>query len=234
MAKTKTKSTQTEDAVEKIKNAARAQVHEADQDKKEAKSDFLEGTVGGDNKHHFVITETEDPKSLWYVVHTYSGHESKVAQTLVQRVNTMHLNDKVHEILIPTQDKILIKQGKKSTVKEQVFPGYMLVKMILTDDAWLAVRTTQGVTSFIGIGNKPTALPPREVDSIKKFVKQAAPKFKTSFNQGEAVKIVDGPFADFLGQIDNIDEAKGKATVLVSIFGRETPVELDFLQIAKV
>lgn len=187
----------------------------------------------GDNKFHFVITD--DPKKgHWYVVHTYSGHESKVAQQLTQRVQSMGLEGKIHEILIPTQDKILIKQGKKSTIKEHVFPGYMLVKMVLTDDAWLAVRTTQGVTGFIGVGNKPTPLPPQEVASIKKFVKQAAPKFKTSFNQGEAVKIVDGPFTDFLGQIDTIDEAKGKATVLVSIFGRETPVELDFLQIAKV
>lgn len=184
--------------------------------------------------NHIVINDTDLPNARWYVVHTYSGHESRIAQTLEQRVRTMNLTDKVLEILIPTQDKILIKQGQKTTVKEQVLPGYMLVKMILDDDAWLCVRTTQGITSFIGIGNKPTPLPSHEVKSIHKLSKQAAPKFKTSFTLGEAVKIVDGPFTDFLGQIDSIDEDRGKANVLVSIFGRETPVELDFLQISKV
>lgn len=186
------------------------------------------------NANHLVITATDDPKSQWYVVHTYSGHETKVAHQLMQRVQSMNLESKVHEILIPTQDKILIKQGKKTTVKEQLYPGYMLIKMILSDDAWLCVRTTQGVTSFIGLGNNPTPLLPQEVSGIQRFMKQAAPKFKTSFNLGEAVKIVDGPFTDFLGQIDSLDESRGKATVLVSIFGRETPVELDFLQISKV
>lgn len=184
--------------------------------------------------NHLVITETTDPNSHWYVVHTYSGHEAKVAAQLLQRVQSMGLESKIHEVLIPTQDKIHIKQGKKTTVKEQLYPGYMLIKMFLTDDAWLCVRTTQGVTSFIGIGNNPTPLLPQEVAGIQRFIKQAAPKFKTSFNLGEAVKIIDGPFTDFLGQIDALDESRGKATVLVSIFGRETPVELDFLQIAKV
>lgn len=184
-------------------------------------------------KNHVVINETNDPKAKWYVVHTYSGHESRIAQTLQQRVESMGLQNKIFEVLIPTQDKIMIKQGQKSTVKDHILPGYMLVKMILDDDAWLCVRTTQGVTSFIGAGNKPIPLRQDEVDSIQKFVKQSAPKFKSNFSQGEAVKIVDGPFSDFLGQIESIDEAKGKVTVLVSIFGRETPVELDFLQIAK-
>ena len=191
-------------------------------------------TLKKEFSNHVIVTETEDPNAKWYVVHTYSGHETKIAQTLQQRIKSMGLENKIFEILIPTQDKILIKQGQKSTVKEQLFPGYMLIKMILDDNAWLCVRTTQGVTSFIGTGTKPTPLPPEEVVSIQKFVKQAAPKFKTSFTQGEAIKIVDGPFTDFLGQIDTIDEDKGKATVLVSIFGRETPVELDFLQITKV
>jgi transcriptional antiterminator NusG len=184
--------------------------------------------------NHIVITETDNPKARWYVVHTYSGHETKVAETLVQRVKSMKLEEKVLEILIPTQNKILIKQGQKSTVKEYIFPGYMLIKLILEDDSWLAVRTTPGVTSFIGMGNKPTPLPPQEVASIQRFMKQAAPKFKTSFTVGEAVRITDGPFTDFLGQVDSIDESRGKVTVLVSIFGRETPVELDFLQVSKI
>ena len=200
--------------------------------KKGEKKDILE-EAEPKSDNHIVITESENKRSKWYVIHTYSGHEMKVAQTLAQRVDSMGLEGKIHELLIPTQEKIHIKQGKKSTVREQLFPGYMLVKMILDDDAWLAVRTTQGVTSFIGTGTKPTPLPPTEVASIKKYVSQAAPKFKSTFTTGEAVKITDGPFTDFLGSIDTIDEEKGKATVLVSIFGRETPVELDFLQIAK-
>lgn len=187
-----------------------------------------------ESTHHIILKESTDPRAHWYVIHTYSGHEQKIAQTLVQRVKTMKVEDKVFEILIPTQDKILIKQGKKSKVREHIFPGYMLIKMILDDNAWLTVRTTQGVTSFVGTSNKPTPLPKQEVDSILKFVTQAAPKFKSAFSVGEAVKITDGPFSDFLGQIQDIDEAKGKVHVLVSIFGRETPVELDFLQIAKV
>lgn len=183
--------------------------------------------------NHIVVTESNSADSRWYVVHTYSGHEIKVAQTLLQRVQSMGLESKIHEILVPTQEKILIKQGQKSTVREQIYPGYMLVKMILDDNAWLCVRTTQGVTGFIGAGNKPLPLPPQEVETIKRYMKQAAPKFKSSYTVGETVKITDGPFNDFLGQIESIDDARGKLTVLVSIFGRETPMDLDFLQVAK-
>lgn len=170
----------------------------------------------------------------WYVVHTYSGHEARVAETLRQRVTTLGQQDKVFELLIPTQDKILIKQGKKSTVKEKIFPGYLLVKMVVDDDSWLVVRTTQGVTGFVGTGNNPTPLSDAEVTAIKQFIQIGAPKYKTKFTTGEAVKITDGPFADFLGSIESIDEDHGKLKVLVSIFGRETPVELDFLQVKKI
>ena len=185
-------------------------------------------------ENHFVVTESDSKKAKWYVVHTYSGHENRVALTLIQRVKTMKLEENVLEILIPTQNKIQIKRGKKQTIREKIFPGYMIVRMIMSDQAWLAVRTTPGVTGFVGIGTKPTALPPQEVQSIQKFMAQGAPKYKANFTLGEAVKIVEGPFADFLGSVDSIDEAKGKVNVLVSIFGRETPVELDFLQIAKI
>ena len=188
----------------------------------------------GPNKNHIVIAKSEDKRAQWFVVHTYSGHEHRVALTLIQRIKTMKLTGKVLEILIPTQEKILIRRGKKETVKEKIFPGYMLIKLILDDDSWLAVRTTPGVTSFVGVGNKPTPLPPEEVKTIKKFMEMEAPKYKASFSVGEAVKIVEGPFADFLGAIDSIDDAKGKVKVLVSIFGRETPVELDFLQVQKI
>lgn len=184
--------------------------------------------------NHTIITKSDNPKAKWYVVHTYSGHEHKVVQNLVQRVKAMKLTHKVLELLIPTQDKIQIKRGKKNTVKEKIFPGYMLVRMVLDDDSWLAVRTTQGVTSFVGIGNQPTPLPAKEVDTIKKYMAMEAPKYKSSFTQGEAVKIIEGPFSDLLGTIDTIDETKGKLKVLVSIFGRETPVELDFLQVTKI
>ena len=170
----------------------------------------------------------------WYVVHTYSGHENKVATNLKQRIETMKLHEKIFDIVVPTRNIVTVKHGKKEEQKEKIFPGYILVKMVLDDESWLAVRTTQGVTAFVGAGNKPTPISEKEVETILKFMQMEAPKYKTSFSLGEAVKIVDGPFADFLGAIDAIDEEKGKIKVLVSIFGRETPVELDFLQVSKL
>lgn len=170
----------------------------------------------------------------WYVVHTYSGHENKASAALKQRIAAMNLSDKIFEILVPTRNIISVRHGKKEETKEKIFPGYMLVRMNLDDESWLAVRTTQGVTAFVGMGNKPTPISDSEVSAIMKFMKLEAPKFKTKFTTGEAVKIIDGPFADFLGTVESIDEAKGKVKVLVSIFGRETPVELDFLQVAKL
>lgn len=170
----------------------------------------------------------------WYVVHTYSGHENKVATNLKQRIETQNLSHKIFDIVVPTRNIVKVAHGKKEEIKEKIFPGYILVKMILDDDTWLAVRTTAGVTAFVGARNKPTPISDREVEAIRKFMAMEAPKYKASFTIGEAVKIVDGPFADFLGTIDSIDEEKGKIKVLVSIFGRETPVELDFLQISKL
>lgn len=187
-------------------------------------------------------TQEQKPSSLssspkkgkWYVVHTYSGHENKVAQALKQRIETMNLADKIFEIVIPMRNIVVVRHGKKEETKEKIFPGYLLVRMELTDDSWLSVRTTPGVTGFVGAGNKPTPIPEKEVEAILKFSQLEAPKFKTKFSRGQAVKIVDGPFADFLGTVESIDEEKGKVKVLVSIFGRETPVELDFLQISKL
>lgn len=171
----------------------------------------------------------------WYVVHTYSGHENRVAQTLKQRVESERLEEKILDILVPTQDKIEIRGGKKDTVKEKIFPGYILVKMILDDESWLAVRTTQGVTAFVGMGNKPTPISTQEVASIVKFMKQGGqPTYKTVYSEGDTVKIVDGPFTEFIGKVDSVDKDRGKVRVLVSIFGRETPVELDFLQVQKL
>ena len=183
---------------------------------------------------HIIINSKEDPNANWFVVHTSSGHEARVAETLRQRVETMGLEDKIFEILVPTQDRVVIRQGRKSTVKEKIFPGYMLIKMVMDDPTWLSVRTTPGITGFVGAGKNPTPLSELEVSNIQKFVSTPAKRFKTRFSKGEAIKITDGPFADFLGSIEEIDEEKGKVKVLVSIFGRETPVELDLLQIAKV
>ena len=170
----------------------------------------------------------------WYIIHTYSGHENKVTKSLRQRVQSLGFEDRIFDIIVPVRNTIRVSQGKKDTVKEKIFPGYVLVKMILTDESWILVRTTQGVTAFIGAGNKPTPISDKEVEAIQKFMDTEEPLYKTTFSVGEAVKIIDGPFTDFLGTIDEIDEAKGKLKVLVSIFGRETPVELDFLQVNKL
>lgn len=172
------------------------------------------------------------PGASWYVIHTYSGHENKVAITLKQRVVSMALEDKVFNILVPTQEKIVISEGKKRTVEEKLFPGYILINMLLSDETWHAIRSTSGVTGFVGTGDKPSPLPEKEVKSIIKFMKMEAPKFEAKFNLGDGVKIIDGPFSDFIGKVDALDEEKGKVTVLVSVFGRETPVELDFLQVS--
>lgn len=173
-------------------------------------------------------------EAKWYIIHTYAGHENKVARSLKQRVEAMGFDDRIYDIIVPTRNTIKVSQGKKETVKEKIFPGYVLVRMILDDESWFMVRSTQGVTSFIGAGNKPTPISEKEVEAIKKFMNMEEPLYKVSFAVGEAVKITDGPFSEFLGTIDSIDETRGKLRVLVSIFGRETPVELDFLQVKKI
>lgn len=174
------------------------------------------------------------PEGSWYVVHTYSGHENKVAATLKQRVDSMNLHHKIFETVVPLRNVVTVRHGKKEQITEKIFPGYILVRMNLDDESWLAVRTTQGVTSFVGAGTKPIPISEKEVQAILKFMAMEAPKYKASFSVSEAVKIVDGPFADFLGTVESIDDDKGKVRVLVSIFGRETPVNLDFLQVAKL
>jgi transcriptional antiterminator NusG len=181
-----------------------------------------------------IKTASESSDAKWYIVHTYAGHENKVARNLKQRLETMGFETRIFDIIVPTRTTIKVSGGKKEEVQEKIFPGYVLVKMILDDESWLLVRTTQGVTAFIGAGNKPTPISEKEVEAIQQFMTQEEPLYKTAFVVGEAVKITDGPFADFLGTIDNIDETRGKLRVLVSIFGRETPVELDFLQVQKI
>lgn len=175
-----------------------------------------------------------DTPGHWYVIHTYSGHENKVATALRQRIEAEHLEDKIIDILVPTQNKIEIKGGRKTEIKEKIFPGYILVRMVLDDISWLAVRTIPGVTSFVGMGNKPTVIPDQEVATIVHYSKIEQPIFKQVFSPDDTVKIADGPFAEMIGKVDSVDSERGKVKVLVSIFGRETPVELDFLQVQKI
>lgn len=183
---------------------------------------------------HLIVNSSDSKDAKWYVVHSNSGHEVRVSQTLKQRIESMNMVDRVFEILVPTQDKVVVRGGKKATVKEKIFPGYILIKMTLDDNTWLAVRTTPGITGFVGVGDQPTPLSEIEVNNIMKFTSSPAPRFKTKLSTGEAVKINDGPFTDFLGTVNKVDETRGRVEVLVSIFGRETPVDLDVLQVTKV
>jgi len=173
------------------------------------------------------------PNAQWYVIHTYSGYENKVRQNLMHRVESMDVADRIFEVIVPTQDEIEIKNQQRQVVQRKVFPGYVLVKMAMDDESWSVVRNTPGVTSFVGMGNTPTALSDHEVLGIKKDMAAEAPKVKVSMAVGDTVRIMDGPFADFRGAIDEINQEKGKIKVLVSFFGREVPVELDFLQVER-
>jgi transcriptional antiterminator NusG len=173
---------------------------------------------------------SEPVEGKWYVLHTYSGYENKVKKTIESRVDALDLNDQVFEIVVPTQEEIEIRSGQRHPVQRKVFPGYVLVRMNLSDDTWYAIRNTPGVTGFINIDNKPVPLADEAVQKIVKGMTAETPVVKMSFQIGDTVRIIDGPFADFRGEIDEINNEKGKIRVLVSFFGRETPVELDFLQ----
>lgn len=170
----------------------------------------------------------------WYVLHTYSGYEKNVLGNLKQRIESMDMEDKIFNILIPTEKKIKIKNGKRKIVEEKIFPGYVLVNMVVTDESWYVVRNTPNVTGFIGAGTIPTPISEKEVKSLQKRMGVDEPKFKIDVSKGSPVRITDGPFKNLEGKITNIDEAKGKIKVSISMFGRETPVELDFLQIKKI
>jgi transcriptional antiterminator NusG len=169
----------------------------------------------------------------WYVIHCYSGYENKVRHNLEQRIETMGMKDKIFDVVIPTQEEIEVKDGKRRTVERHIFPGYVLVNMILSEESWYVVRNTPGVTGFVGMGTQPTALRPEEVAQIVKRMEAEAPTIKVTFKVGERVRIVDGPFNDFRGVVAEIDMERTKVRVMVSFFGRETPVELDFLQVEK-
>jgi len=179
---------------------------------------------------------SEEPittERAWYVVHCYSGYENKVRHNLEQRIDTMGMKDRIFDVVIPTQEEIEVKDGKRRTVERHVFPGYVLVNMIMSEESWYVVRNTPGVTGFVGMGNQPTPLRPEEVAQILRRMEAEAPRIKVTFRVGERVRIVDGPFNDFRGTVSEIDVERSKVRVMVNFFGRETPVELDFLQVEK-
>lgn len=178
--------------------------------------------------------QTQQQGRRWYVLHTYSGYEENVARNLRQRIESMDMEDKIFNVLIPTENKIRIKNGKRKVVTEKIFPGYVLVEMIVTDDSWYVVRNTPNVTGFVGSGTTPTPISEEEVKALQKRMGVEEPKYKIDVLVGSPVRIVDGPFKDFEGKVNELDEARGKVKVLVSMFGRETPVELDFLQVKKI
>ncbi len=178
-------------------------------------------------------TKPESEK-LWYVIHCYSGYEKKVCHAIEQRIETMGMRDKIFDVIVPTQEEIEVKEGKRKTVEKRVFPGYILVEMKMDEDSWYVVRNTPGVTGFVGMGNEPTPLRPEEVKQIMDRMSDEAPKIKVSFKVGQRVRIVSGPFNDFPGTVAAIDIDKSKVRVMVNFFGRDTPVELDFLEVEKI
>ena len=175
-----------------------------------------------------------NPNLKWYVLNTYSGHEKKVAQLIEQRVEASEMEDKIIEILVPTRNIVTVKEGQQKTKEEQIFPGYVLVNMEMDENTWYLVRNTEGVTGFVGAAGKPKPIDKKEVESIKKFMTVEQPEFEATFKVGDAVKIKTGAFADFMGTVSSINEQKGQVTVLISIFGRETPVDLDFSDVVQL
>ncbi|MEI7425644.1 MAG: transcription termination/antitermination protein NusG [Candidatus Moraniibacteriota bacterium] len=170
----------------------------------------------------------------WYVLHTYSGYEDNVSRNLKQRIESMDMQEFIFDVMVPIEKKIKIKAGKRTVIEERIYPGYVLVDMIVTDASWYVVRNTPNVTGFIGLGTTPTPVDPKEIEILKKRMGVDEPKYKIDVMVGDIVKITDGPFKEFDGKVNEVDEEKGRVKVLVSIFGRETPVELDFLQIHKL
>src|SRR5580692_5159459 len=179
-------------------------------------------------------TKRYDTTKQWYAIHTYSGYEEKVAESIRQRADSLDMSDKIYEVLVPKEKMIEIKNGKRRVVEKRIFQGYVLVLMKLSEDAWYIVRNTPSVTGFVGSGSEPTPVENDEIEKIMKRMGRAEPKHKIDYNIGEVVNITDGPFKGFDGSINEIDPAKGKLKVLVNMFGRETPVELDSLQVKRV
>ncbi|MGB2962825.1 MAG: transcription termination/antitermination protein NusG [Anaerolineales bacterium] len=178
-----------------------------------------------------ITQPVKDDGRAWYVVHCYSGNEDKVRHNIIQRIESMAMDDLIFDVIVPTEDEVNIKNGERVTVEKKVFPGYILVNMALSEESWYMVRNTPGVTGFVGMGNDPTPLQPEEVARILKRMESESPRVNITFRPGERVRIVDGPFEDFYGKVSEIDMERATVRVLVNFFGRETPVELDFLQV---
>jgi transcriptional antiterminator NusG len=170
----------------------------------------------------------------WYVVHTYSGYEERVRKNLEQRIKLMDTAEEIGQVIVPTEEEVEVRSGQKRTVTKKILPGYVLIQMKMSDNSWNIVRNTPGVTGFVGSGSKPVPLREEEVGQILKQMSAEAPKIKVGFKPGQSVRVTDGPFTDFVGVVDEISPGKGKVKVLLSLFGRETPVELDFLQVEKL
>ena len=170
----------------------------------------------------------------WFVIHTYSGYEERVKKNLEQRIKFMDTENEIFQVVIPAQEEIEVRDGQRHNVIKKILPGYVLVQMKMSDQSWNVVRNTPGVTGFVVSGNKPVPLPEEEVDRILGQMEAEAPKVKVGFRQGQSIRVTDGPFLDFVGVVDDISAEKGKVKVLLSLFGRETPVELDFLQVEKL
>jgi transcription termination/antitermination protein NusG len=175
-----------------------------------------------------------DQKRQWFVIHTYSGYEDAVAKNLKQRIESLGMEDKIFNVIVPREKKIKIKNGKREVIEEKIYPGYVMVEMIVTDDSWYVVRNTPNVTGFIGAGTVPIPVSDKEVSALKEKIDAAEPEYKIEFEEGDLVKINDGPFKDFEGKVSDVDKERGKVKVLVNMFGRDTPVELDSLQIKKM
>lgn len=179
-------------------------------------------------------TANTNPNAKWYIISCYSGHEDKVADMLKQTIEANDVSDKILQVLVPSQEKIQVKDGKKKTIVEKVFPGYVLIQMEMNDDTWNLVRNTEGVTKFLGTGRRPNPLSDEQVKSIIAYTQVKQPTFTTGYSVGDAVKVNDGPFKEFVGKISEINQDKGQVKVLLTVFGRETPVLLDLLQISRV
>ena len=179
-------------------------------------------------------TQKQTGRRGWYVVHTYTGYEDQVGDSLRQRVESLDMGEKIFDVIVPVEKRIEIKNGKRKTVEKKIFPGYVIVDMIVTDDSWYVVRNTPNVTGFIGMGVQPTAMNPEEIDRIKKRMGVLEPKFKIESEVGDLVRITDGPLKGFEAKVTEIDEQRGKIKVLMTMFGRETPVKLDSLQVKKI
>jgi len=224
------------EAVEEEEVAASEEAADEAGEEKEIEAGEEEADEAGEKP---VPPEAEVPpeptdERAWYVIHCYSGYENKVKHNLEQRIETMQMQDRIFQVVIPTEEEIEVKDGKRRTVERRVFPGYILVQMLMSDESWYVVRNTPGVTGFVGMGNRPTPLRPEEVQGIMKRMEAEAPRIKVTFKSGQRVRIIDGPFNEFIGVVDEIDMDRAKVRVLVSFFGRDTPVELDFLQVEKV